>query len=122
MSSTEYVRIAKGGKQRQEYDEKDLVFMPSRRSSAAAAAAAMRGSELLFLAAAALVLADDFGGRGRESFLSETHERGRGNVTLRVGAIFTKEDIESGANLVFQVKSHLDFHQHRDSSVRLICG
>ena len=118
MSSTEYVRIAKGGKQRQEYDEKDLVFMPSRRSSAAA----MRGPELLFLAAAALVLADDFGGRGRESFLSETHERGRGNVTLRVGAIFTKEDIESGANLVFQVKSHLDFHQHRDSSVRLICG
>ena len=68
----------------------------------------MRGSELLFLAAAAaaVLVAEDF--RGRESsFLSEVggeRRRRASNVTLRVGAIFTREDIESGENLSFQVK------------------
>ena len=66
----------------------------------------MRGSELLFLAAtaAAVLLAEDFGGRESSFFLSEIGERRRAtNVTLRVGAIFTKEDIESGANIVSEV-------------------
>ena len=71
----------------------------------------MRGSELLFLATAtAVLLAEDFRGRESSFFLSEIGERRRAtNVTLRVGAIFTREDIERGENVAFQVKSHPDF-------------
>ena len=72
----------------------------------------MRGpAELLFLA---VLLAGDFRGRGDSGLPSEVvHRRQRrgsgsgggssGNLTLRVGAIFTKEDIESGANIVSEV-------------------
>ena len=68
----------------------------------------MRGSsKLLLLAATAAVLAQDLRGGGLHATsmasMNESH-----NHTLRVGAIFTREDMESGANIAFQV-SH-SFH------------
>ena len=77
---------------------------------------AMRGPSFLVLWFALLYgqssssLNEKFGG-SRETFPTEA-----ANVTVRIGVIFTKEDIESGENLVFQVgaRHQLSFDQASD--------
>ena len=63
----------------------------------------MRGSsKLLLLAATTAVLAQDLRGGGLHTTSMASMSESR-NLTLRVGAIFTREDMESGANIAFQV-------------------
>ena len=62
----------------------------------------MRGSSKLLLLAATAVLAQDLQGGGLHATSMASLSESR-NHTLRVGAIFTREDMESGANIAFQV-------------------
>ena len=68
----------------------------------------MRGSSGLLLLAATVVVAQDSRGGGlhTNSLASKSESR---NLTLRVGAIFTTEDMESGANIAFQVRGAKSF-------------
>ena len=63
----------------------------------------MRGSSKLLLLAATAVLAQDLRGGGLHATSVASMSESR-NHTLRVGAIFTREDMESGANIAFQVR------------------